>query len=44
MVGPFNSGCAEVEIPITNQGGLAAGQSREHVPGADDERPGNRPG
>jgi branched-chain amino acid transport system substrate-binding protein len=23
MVGPFNSGCAKVEIPITNQGGLA---------------------
>jgi len=23
MVGPFNSGCAKVEIPITNEGGLA---------------------
>ena len=23
MVGPFNSGCAKVEIPITNQAGLA---------------------
>ncbi|MFL5822816.1 MAG: branched-chain amino acid ABC transporter substrate-binding protein [Solirubrobacteraceae bacterium] len=23
MVGPFNSGCAEVEIPITNQSGVA---------------------
>ncbi len=23
LIGPFNSGCAKVEIPITNQGGLA---------------------
>ena len=41
-VGPFNSGCAEVEIPITNTGRPRAGQSREHLPGADDQRPGHR--
>ena len=42
IVGPFNSGCAKVEIPITNQAGLAQVSPANTLPGADDKRPGNR--
>ena len=44
MVGPFNSGCAEVEIPITNQGGLAQVSPANTYPGLTTNDPGTSPG
>jgi branched-chain amino acid transport system substrate-binding protein len=44
MVGPFNSGCAEVEIPITNQGGLAQVSPANTYPGLTTHDPGTSPG
>ncbi len=44
MVGPFNSGCAEVEIPITNQGGLAQVSPANTYPGLTTNDPGTAPG
>ncbi len=44
MVGPFNSGCAEVEIPITNEGGLAQVSPANTYPGLTTNDPGTSPG
>jgi branched-chain amino acid transport system substrate-binding protein len=44
MVGPFNSGCAEVEIPITNQGGLAQVSPANTYPGLTTSDPGTASG
>jgi branched-chain amino acid transport system substrate-binding protein len=44
MIGPFNSGCAEVEIPITNQGGLAQVSPANTYPGLTTNDPGTLPG
>jgi branched-chain amino acid transport system substrate-binding protein len=44
MIGPFNSGCAEVEIPITNQGGLAQLSEANTYPGLTTNDPGTSPG
>jgi branched-chain amino acid transport system substrate-binding protein len=44
MVGPFNSGCAKVEIPITNQGGLAQVSPANTYPGLTTNEPGTSPG
>ena len=44
MVGPFNSGCAEVEIPITNTGGLAQVSPANTYPGLTTNDPGTAPG
>lgn len=44
LVGPFNSGCAEVEIPITNQGGLAQVSPANTYPGLTTNDPGTAPG
>ncbi|HET6868214.1 MAG TPA: branched-chain amino acid ABC transporter substrate-binding protein [Solirubrobacteraceae bacterium] len=44
MVGPFNSGCAEVEIPITNQGGLAQVSPANTYPGLTTNDPGTAAG
>jgi len=44
MVGPFNSGCAEVEIPITNQGGLAQVSPANTYPGLTTNDPGTASG
>ena len=44
MVGPFNSGCAEVEIPITNQAGLAQVSPANTYPGLTTNDPGTAPG
>ena len=44
MVGPFNSGCAEVEIPITNEGGLAQVSPANTYPGLTTNDPGTAPG
>ena len=40
LVGPFNSGCAKVTIPITNQAGLAQVSPANTYAGPDDQRPG----
>ena len=44
LVGPFNSGCAEVEIPITNQGGLPQVSPANTYPGLTTNDPGTSPG
>ena len=44
LVGPFNSGCAEVEIPITNQAGLAQVSPANTYPGLTTNDPGTQPG
>ncbi|MBV9940901.1 MAG: branched-chain amino acid ABC transporter substrate-binding protein [Solirubrobacterales bacterium] len=44
LVGPFNSGCAEVEIPITNQGGLAQVSPANTYPGLTTNDPGTSSG
>ena len=44
VVGPFNSGCAEVEIPITNQAGLAQVSPANTYPGLTTNDPGTSPG
>ncbi len=44
LVGPFNSGCAEVEIPITNQGGLPQVSPANTYPGLTTSDPGTSPG
>jgi branched-chain amino acid transport system substrate-binding protein len=44
MVGPFNSGCAKVEIPITNQGGLAQVSPANTYPGLTTNEPGTSSG
>ena len=44
MVGPFNSGCAEVEIPITNEGGLAQVSPANTYPGLTTNDPGTSAG
>jgi branched-chain amino acid transport system substrate-binding protein len=44
LVGPFNSGCAEVEIPITNQAGLAQVSPANTYPGLTTNDPGTSPG
>ena len=44
LVGPFNSGCAKVDDSDHERGRSRPGQSREHVLGADDKRPGNPAG
>ena len=44
MVGPFNSGCAKVEIPITNQAGLAQVSPANTLPGLTTNDPGSSPG
>jgi branched-chain amino acid transport system substrate-binding protein len=44
LVGPFNSGCAEVEIPITNQAGLAQNSPANTYPGLTTNDPGTSPG
>lgn len=44
LVGPFNSGCAEVEIPITNQAGLAQVSPANTYPGLTTNDPGTAPG
>ncbi|HSO99128.1 MAG TPA: branched-chain amino acid ABC transporter substrate-binding protein, partial [Solirubrobacteraceae bacterium] len=44
MIGPFNSGCAEVEIPITNQAGLAQVSEANTYPGLTTNEPGTSPG
>jgi branched-chain amino acid transport system substrate-binding protein len=44
LVGPFNSGCAEVEIPITNQAGLAQVSPANTYPGLTTNDPGTSSG
>jgi branched-chain amino acid transport system substrate-binding protein len=44
LVGPFNSGCAEVEIPITNEAGLAQVSPANTYPGLTTNDPGTQPG
>jgi branched-chain amino acid transport system substrate-binding protein len=44
LVGPFNSGCAEVEIPITNQAGLAQVSPANTYPGLTTNDPGTASG
>jgi branched-chain amino acid transport system substrate-binding protein len=44
LIGPFNSGCAEVEIPITNQGGLAQISPANTYPGLTTNDPGTSAG
>ncbi|MBV9367645.1 MAG: branched-chain amino acid ABC transporter substrate-binding protein [Solirubrobacterales bacterium] len=44
LAGPFNSGCAEVEIPITNQGGLAQVSPANTYPGLTTNDPGTSSG
>jgi branched-chain amino acid transport system substrate-binding protein len=44
LVGPFNSGCAKVEIPITNQAGLAQVSPANTYPGLTTNDPGTSPG
>jgi branched-chain amino acid transport system substrate-binding protein len=44
LIGPFNSGCAEVEIPITNQAGLAQVSPANTYPGLTTNDPGTAPG
>jgi branched-chain amino acid transport system substrate-binding protein len=44
LVGPFNSGCAEVEIPITNQAGLPQVSPANTYPGLTTNDPGTSPG
>lgn len=44
LIGPFNSGCAEVEIPITNQGGIAQISPANTYPGLTTNDPGTSPG
>jgi branched-chain amino acid transport system substrate-binding protein len=44
LVGPFNSGCAEVEIPITNEAGLAQVSPANTYPGLTTNDPGTSPG
>ncbi len=44
LVGPFNSGCAEVEIPITNQAGLAQVSPANTYPGLTTNDPGTSAG
>ncbi len=44
LVGPFNSGCAEVEIPITNQAGLPQVSPANTYPGLTTNEPGTSPG
>jgi branched-chain amino acid transport system substrate-binding protein len=44
MVGPFNSGCAKVEIPITNQAGLAQVSPANTYPGLTTNEPGTASG
>ncbi|MBV8220746.1 MAG: branched-chain amino acid ABC transporter substrate-binding protein, partial [Solirubrobacterales bacterium] len=44
MVGPFNSGCAKVEIPITNQAGLAQVSPANTYPGLTTNDPGTSSG
>src|SRR5581483_9461240 len=44
LVGPFNSGCAKVEIPITNQAGLAQVSPANTYPGLTTNEPGTAPG
>ena len=44
LVGPFNSGCAEVEIPITNEAGLAQVSPANTYPGLTTNDPGTAPG
>ena len=44
MVGPFNSGCAKVEIPITNQAGLAQVSPANTYPGLTTNDPGTASG
>jgi len=44
LIGPFNSGCAEVEIPITNQAGLAQVSPANTYPGLTTNDPGTSSG
>jgi branched-chain amino acid transport system substrate-binding protein len=44
LIGPFNSGCAEVEIPITNEAGLAQVSPANTYPGLTTSDPGTSPG
>jgi branched-chain amino acid transport system substrate-binding protein len=44
LVGPFNSGCAKVEIPITNDAGLAQVSPANTYPGLTTNDPGTSPG
>jgi branched-chain amino acid transport system substrate-binding protein len=44
MIGPFNSGCAEVEIPITNEAGLAQVSPANTYPGLTTNDPGTSSG
>jgi branched-chain amino acid transport system substrate-binding protein len=44
VLGPFNSGCAEVEIPITNQAGLGQVSMANTYPGLTTNDPGTSPG
>ncbi len=44
LVGPFNSGCAKVEIPITNQAGLAQVSPANTYPGLTTNEPGTASG
>ncbi|MBV9415989.1 MAG: branched-chain amino acid ABC transporter substrate-binding protein [Solirubrobacterales bacterium] len=44
LVGPFNSGCAKVEIPITNQAGLAQVSPANTYPGLTTNDPGTSSG
>jgi branched-chain amino acid transport system substrate-binding protein len=44
LVGPFNSGCAEVEIPITNEAGLPQVSPANTYPGLTTNDPGTSPG
>lgn len=44
LIGPFNSGCAKVEIPITNQAGLAQVSPANTYPGLTTNDPGTSSG
>jgi branched-chain amino acid transport system substrate-binding protein len=44
LAGPFNSGCAEVEVPITNQAGLPQVSMANTYPGLTTNDPGTSPG
>ncbi|HYB29678.1 MAG TPA: branched-chain amino acid ABC transporter substrate-binding protein [Solirubrobacteraceae bacterium] len=44
LVGPFNSGCAKVEIPITNEAGLAQVSPANTYPGLTTNDPGTAAG
>jgi branched-chain amino acid transport system substrate-binding protein len=44
LIGPFNSGCAKVEIPITNQAGLAQVSPANTYPGLTTNEPGTSSG